>query len=151
MKGWIEMFDQIGVKIKRIAYVILVLVVIIGTFWFVNSYMDYLKYKDYYDNIENLLTRALAVSSTSGMIGSVIFSFCGIVVSYLIYGFGVLVDKSENLDNKMNDFLIEYKEKHNVEGAHSDKAKNSYWKCSCGELISNEYGFCPLCGKADKS
>lgn len=109
------MFENINSKIKNLAAIIFVVSVIGGIIWFIASFSLYNDNKTFInsDYSEYYLK---AIRGKSGMIYSVILLVSGIISSFLIYGFGELIERVRNIDYKLNG-----KPKENIEEKVSDE------------------------------
>lgn len=126
------MFDNIGVKIKRLAFIIFIIEAVI-------SILYGLVYIIVFKNMFYLLI-------------CIIGPFVAWLSSFLLYGFGELVDnsskiKSDTEDQKKNQQII-IKELKKLNGSNPNEDKDSKnWTCeNCGTLNDNYASFCYICG-----
>lgn len=94
------MFNNIYNKIQKLAVIILICSVVVGGIWFICSFSLYIGNHDFlqYHDVTNIYYLK-AVSGKNGMIYSLTLLVSGIISSFLIYGFGELIEKVTSIDN----------------------------------------------------
>lgn len=101
------MFNNIDSKLKNLAIVIIVLGICISVIWFCKSCYDYNNNKSFIGSSSNEYLReytkyeVIAIAGKSGMIYSVVLFVSSIISSFLIYGFGELIERAERIDNRL--------------------------------------------------
>lgn len=126
------MFDNIGVKIKRLVFIIFIIEAVI-------SILYGLIYIIVFKNMFYLLI-------------CIIGPFVAWISAFLLYGFGELVDnsskiKSDTEDQKKNQEII-IKELKKLNGSNPNEDTDSKnWNCeNCGTLNDKHASFCYICG-----
>ena len=126
------MFDNIGVKIKRLAFI---LFIIEAATSILSGLIDIIVFK----NMFSLLI-------------CIIGPFVAWLSSFLLYGFGELVDNSSKIksdieDQKKNQQII-IKELKKLNGSNPNEYTDSKnWTCeNCGTLNDKYASFCYICG-----
>jgi hypothetical protein len=101
------MFDNIGHKIKCLAVFIIAASIIIGFIWFVFSFQKYDENKEFIDNISQYGSEYAsdAIAGKSGMIYSVIMVVSSFISSFLLYGFGELIERTASIDDNLEEII----------------------------------------------
>jgi hypothetical protein len=119
-EGWIKIMNNISSKIKSISVAILVISILIGVILLFKSVGNYINYRQFIDGASKYGGSSidsyeelgnLAYSGKSGIIYSITILISGIISFFLLYGFGDLIERTENIDNNLEDIIKMYKEK----------------------------------------
>jgi hypothetical protein len=97
------MFNNISYKIKVISLLSLICSVVGGAIWLIFSVTQYVKYKEFlqFENLSRFYNTA--VIARQGIVYSLVLLIGGIISSYLIYGFGEIIESLNNIDSKLKD------------------------------------------------
>ena len=126
------MFDNIGQKIKKLA---MITFIVLSSIFVLDGFISFM----YYKRLVHLLI-------------CIIGPFVAWISSFLLYGFGELVDnsskiKSDTEDKKKNQEII-IKELKKLNGdIQIEEKKQKNWTCeNCGTLNDKHASFCYICG-----
>lgn len=103
------MFDNIGDTIKKIAVTMAILSIVIGIIWFLASIINWNEYQKFYNSSNNSFYKIEALTAKSGLIYSIILIICGTISSFLIYGFGELIDRVVSIDEHFKSIITKEK------------------------------------------
>lgn len=103
------MFDNIGDTIKKIAVTMAILSIVIGIIWFLASIINWNEYQKLYNSSNNSFYKIEALTAKSGLIYSIILIICGTISSFLIYGFGELIDRVVSIDEHFKSIITKEK------------------------------------------
>lgn len=105
------MYKNIDQKFKGLALIFFWVSISIGVIWFFNSLSQYTEYAKFIDGASiygggytssYTLFGDKAYAGKMGMIYSIILILTGTISSYLIYGFGEIINHLKNIDYKLN-------------------------------------------------
>lgn len=103
------MFDNIGDTIKKIAVTMAILSIVIGIIWFMASIINWNEYQKLYNSSYDSFYKIEALTAKSGLIYSIILLICGTISSFLIYGFGELIDRVVSIDEHCKSIIMKEK------------------------------------------
>lgn len=96
-------FSNIDNKIKVIAKIIMILCIISGTILFIYYLVQYLDNLDMIRDYTSIEYAKITVART-GMIFTVVYTLAGIASSFFIYGFGEIIYRLIQIDDKLTRF-----------------------------------------------
>ena len=94
------MFNNIGGKLKGLASLVVIISCLVGGLWLLYSLLKYHSYSEYI-KVKDILNEGAPYNAKLGVIYSISLIISGIISSFLIYGFGELIDNTERIDNQI--------------------------------------------------
>lgn len=154
---------EFGNKLRKGSIIFLVVCCLISIIWYLYSSVTYYKYREYisyaYQGEESELLSLFmdaykALIAKSNMTTSIYMFFGGFFITTLFYAFGVLIERVERIEYKLQGSLKS--QSNNKESRvemdceiPEDIENNDlprFWKCKCQRIIPKENKSCPACG-----